>query len=195
MRINPTALSLRFPLSQVNDLKETIASEFNLWGMSCSHLGSWRALHENNFPEAEIENILRLFSTKKEINKSDIEKLSDDVFNITNSLNENRVTRSVPKNIIYAIIIEPFTDEICRTLDGLASNEQTKPKAEIFASWIYTYAISRLGLIKADTKLEKELEKRFNKIDIAPKAKHCCQGLCSACGRSKIVFSCSELKV
>jgi hypothetical protein len=158
------------------------SSDVNSWIAGCRHMGSWRSLHGNNFPEKELEEILSLWQRNKE--SLGEASLPD------GSFEDDDKRKSTSKRLIYSQIIEPTVDKICTTLDELILKEQNK--CCVFASWIYTYGVSRLELKNQSTRLEQELEKRFENINIAPKTKHCCQGLCSACGTHRIAYSLSD---
>lgn len=170
-RIGFTPLSLERSLQL---FKDSIEVEFNHWILGTQHLGSWKSVHKDSFPEDEINQVLKLWQGNK-LKCLDFKVLLND---------------KSKKEILYSKAVEPTIGEISKILDKFSPAE--KEKASVFASWIYTYGLSKLDLAKANTKLEQELNKRFNNIEIAPKLKHCCIGLCSACGKREIVYSCTN---
>lgn len=175
MNVNKPQLRIGFTplLTTIQQFKDSVEIEFNHWIQHCQFLGSWKSVRKNSFPESEVNEILKLWESKK--------------LNCFDSVLLNKSK----KEIVYSKIVEPSVDEILQTLDKLLSLD--KEKASIFASWIYTYGLSKLDLAKTNTKLELELNKRFNTIKIAPRLNHCCIGLCSACGRKGVVYTCTNL--
>lgn len=158
------------------NFKDSIELQFNFWIQQAQLQGSWRSVHNNTFPEHEISKIIEVWKNNKSNYLNTIEKLPEK----NTSIGE----------LIYLEGVKPSINKICELLDNLLSTN-TK-EASVFASWIYTYGISRLDLVNKNTELKQEISKRFGKIEIAPKLKHCCIGLCSACGKREVVYSCTN---
>lgn len=168
-------------------LNTTLDSELRFWDITISTPGSWRNVHEESYPEKEIDETIKLWQSTK-MENADLESLYKSLDVKSEPLDERK--KRIANQGIYLTIVEPSIEKICELLDKLLLNN--KGKASVYASWVYTYGISRLGLTDANTKLKQEISKRFSSIEIAPKLKHCCVGLCSACGRKEIVYSCTN---
>ncbi len=143
-------------------------TNFSSWIDSINYTSAWKKVYKENFPKDEVENIIKVWGEIKNIDQA----------------------YGMP---IYKKVIEPTIVSILKTIDDFLLKPETIEKGCVFASWVYTNGLSRLGLQKTYTKLELELNKRFKSIEIAPKIKNCCIGMCSACGRGKIVYKCYHI--
>ena len=158
------------------DFKNSIEVGFNFWIINCENNGSWRNVYQSNFPEEDVGKTIEFWKTHK-----------------LDCLDIKPPFRQKANEIVYSKVIEPELNNFLILLDKLLSSE--KEKACTFGSWLFTNAISKLDLVGKNTSLERELNKRFEKIEIAPRLKHCCIGLCSACGRKGIVYACSNPRI